>query len=651
MRTLIVKSKYGNIRGAYERLGSSGTAWQCPVNKVFLYHGNECWVIGKENGGKSFLSRSRTDGASPAGLEWDDNVNEVSELKTGDSSKCPKNLVVLCKFGNLKGGYRRMAKDRYGYPQYENSDDGVFLWHDPVKGNWIFSQAIDPAEGYFFSLENSAIDPTTIAIDEWGENFTAVDALPWDVDAQNPATFVDEEFPPNKQCVGDVPVNWDNVEWIRCGDLVRGESMVLFDKIEPTDLLQGEVGDCWLVAAIAGLAEFPSAVMELFPYKKATKDGKYEVRLYDVRISDFVIITIDDYVPCRKRAWWEQRGHPLFAKAVGNELWAILIEKAIAKFAGSFGDLNGGQTGWAWQCLTGCTKQVMMSKKPDGWAKFIVDAKVQREEMAQGDRRSLPFFRKVRDDKRDTEALFYTLVKGDLKGYLMSASIGGDEVEFERTDGLVERHAYTVIQVIEIEDQRLLKLRNPWGNSKEWNGSWSDESDLWQKHEGIRTALNHVVADDGTFWMNFEDFREIFTGVNICPSENICIANSPRLHPRPPDFLIEKLKSGMDLHIKNLTMKSMQRNVEPIKEEPATGCCGRKKRPKAKELPYLSDDPAAVVPGDERLEGMDLDPKKVQKVISKLKKEGLGQEEIIEKLEGKGMNRKIIEQQLHAMER
>jgi calpain-15 len=49
--------------------------------------------------------------------------------------------------------------------------------------------------------------------------------------------------------------------------------------------------------------------------------------------------------------------------------------------------------------------------------------------------------------------------------------------------GLVSDHAYSVIAVVETEDDsgeplKLLRLRNPWGH-QEWSGDWSDESSKW----------------------------------------------------------------------------------------------------------------------------------------------------------------------------
>ena len=65
-----------------------------------------------------------------------------------------------------------------------------------------------------------------------------------------------------------------------------GEELFLFNGIEPNDVMQGSLGDCWLMSAIAAIAEFPSFIQsELFVTQALASDGKYTLRLYDARDS------------------------------------------------------------------------------------------------------------------------------------------------------------------------------------------------------------------------------------------------------------------------------------------------------------------------------------------------------------------------------
>ena len=71
------------------------------------------------------------------------------------------------------------------------------------------------------------------------------------------------------------------------------------------------------------------------------------------------------------------------------------------------------------------------------------------------------------------------------KEYIICASSEKEKPEETKdpsSKGLVSNHAYSLVGVYELQYQnqplRLLKLRNPWGH-QEWNGDWSDESDLW----------------------------------------------------------------------------------------------------------------------------------------------------------------------------
>eukprot|EP00439_Symbiodinium_sp_Y106_P075253 s1357_g14.t2 len=75
-------------------------------------------------------------------------------------------------------------------------------------------------------------------------------------------------------------------------------------------------------------------------------------------------------------------------------------------------------------------------------------------------------------------------------------------------------HAYSLLRVEEVEGNRLLQLRNPWG-STEWKGKWSDgDKDSWTQK--MKKKLGYVNANDGSFWMAFEDFVNHYRSVYIC---------------------------------------------------------------------------------------------------------------------------------------
>ncbi len=106
---------------------------------------------------------------------------------------------------------------------------------------------------------------------------------------------------------------------------------------------------------------------------------------------------------------------------------------------------------------------------------------------------------------------------------VIGASSGhGKDTKACAVQGIVKGHAYTVVRVVVVDDVRgpplrMLQLRNPWGHW-EWTGPWSDSSEEWARYPDVKRALLGAsgVADDGAFWMRWEDFLTHFTGVDIC---------------------------------------------------------------------------------------------------------------------------------------
>ncbi|GFO35633.1 calpain-a-like [Plakobranchus ocellatus] len=131
------------------------------------------------------------------------------------------------------------------------------------------------------------------------------------------------------------------------------------------------------------------------------------------------------------------------------------------------------------------------------------------------------------DLKKAPKDLFNIMRKACSKGSLMGCSIGAkpSEIEAKQSNGLVKGHAYSVTAVreVDIQTQRLrqkipmVRVRNPWGNEREWTGRWSDKSSEWALvSDKEKEELGLTFEDDGEFWMMFEDFVSNFERLEIC---------------------------------------------------------------------------------------------------------------------------------------
>lgn len=101
-------------------------------------------------------------------------------------------------------------------------------------------------------------------------------------------------------------------------------------------------------------------------------------------------------------------------------------------------------------------------------------------------------------------------------GYLMGAGSPpnpeGDAVEI---DGIYQSHAYLVIDVRNLDGNKLIKLRNPHGNeSTESTLDWNDNSPKWTKR--LKGLLGEELGADGAFWMGLDDFVYCFRALYVC---------------------------------------------------------------------------------------------------------------------------------------
>ena len=69
--------------------------------------------------------------------------------------------------------------------------------------------------------------------------------------------------------------------------------------IEPDDIKQGALGDCYFLCAIASLAEKTPRIKNLFVSQKVSYNGIYGVKMCEM--GEWKIQVIDDQFPCRSR--------------------------------------------------------------------------------------------------------------------------------------------------------------------------------------------------------------------------------------------------------------------------------------------------------------------------------------------------------------
>ncbi|KJE95841.1 hypothetical protein CAOG_06245 [Capsaspora owczarzaki ATCC 30864] len=317
--------------------------------------------------------------------------------------------------------------------------------------------------------------------------------------------FVDSEWPANTKALFVDPAHpsaqmesvqkeLGGIQWMRpdqMGD-PHEPPQVFAEGIDPEDIHQGSIGDCYFLAALAICATREELILDLI-VEDFAETGIYGVKM--CVMGEWRTIIVDDLLPCRKEG---DRWMPIFARWKGTkETWAMIAEKAWAKLHGSYEAIGGGRTEDALSYLSGgyATCSSLEDKDNGGnlYSRLYNNHHLNGKDMGV-------FISTSGVDENVSK-------KGGLDD---PTKMSGQD---KSSGGLVSGHAYSLLDVAEVDGHQLVRLRNPWG-SYEWDGDWGDKSPLWTPSR--KKQVGFVDADDGSFWMSVEDYRKNFGLVGIC---------------------------------------------------------------------------------------------------------------------------------------
>ncbi|XP_075535997.1 calpain C [Dermacentor variabilis] len=301
-----------------------------------------------------------------------------------------------------------------------------------------------------------------------------------------PALFEDPDFPASQNSVFYHQTPPFKFTWLRPKEICSSPQFVS-DGPSQFDITPGKLGDRWFVSCLGVLATCRGLFYRVVPADQGFGEADEYVGLFRFRLwwcGDWKEVIIDDRLPTvNGKLVFVQSGH-------GSLFWAALLEKAYAKLYGSYEALKYGSSVDGLADLTGgVTETLNIREDPSGCARTLAGSLLARTTLVTAVVQQQHTQSRTSPEKMANGICLGTNYR--ILAFQKVTTAGGEQVQ-------------------------LVKLRNPFGVGADYIGSWSLESQEWDKvPPEEQERLNYKSPAEGEFWMSYQDFMKTFTSLEV----------------------------------------------------------------------------------------------------------------------------------------
>ena len=284
---------------------------------------------------------------------------------------------------------------------------------------------------------------------------------------------------------------WASYEWKKIKQ-IYSDKLTLLENPSCNDVIQGYIGNCYLLSVCAAVAEYPQRLKKIFLLKKINKAGIFAL--------EFIIdgrpkrIIVDEYIPYSSSS----KSPPFSCLPKSRNIWMIVIEKAWAKYLQSYHNTIAGYPNYVFTILTGAPSSSILVKN---YKKSESQKNILWEMLSNGFLNNYYVCCATHSkDVNDSDIKDLTNDE-DRKDYI--------EVIEEMTKmNFVFNHAYSVLVSYEFEASglktRLVKIRNPWGKTDREKLIGEKFLKSYQNNTDIEKNIGKI--DDGNLVLTYDEF-------------------------------------------------------------------------------------------------------------------------------------------------